>query len=356
MIDLARLFRRNEPAPADVFGFAVVGLGRIAEHFLKAVADSPTVRATALVSGDAVKAQKLAKQYQVAHTSTYADFDSLRDNADVHAVYLALPVSMHREFTARAAAAGKHVLVEKPMANTAADCRAMIADCRAAGVLLSVAYRCPYDPSHQKLRDLLRSGALGTVRRIDSQFGFPLDPADWRFQPGLAGGGSLYDVGIYPLNAARFMLGEEPVEETATATTDGNGLETSIEWTSRFPRGTEVHCRSSYLEKLDDTFTVTGTSGTLSLKPAFSHREHIGLRGHYTDPATGRQIEVNETTPREMPSHFRLEAEHLAACVRSGSALLTPGEDGLHDLEAMEQIYTAAGVCHPAETVPGGPA
>lgn len=346
VIDLARLFHRHNPTPpaTNPFGFAVVGLGRIAEHFLKAIADSSTVRATALVSGSPHKAAKLARQYNVPHTCTYAGFDSLRDRVDVHAVYLALPVSMHREFTARAAAAGKHVLVEKPMADTAEDCRAMIAGCHAANVFLSVAYRCPYDPLHQEVRDLLRAGALGTIERIDSQFGFPLDPADWRYQPGLAGGGSLYDVGIYPLNAARFMLGENPASHTAIATTDSNGLETSIDWTSQFPSGTTLHCRSSYLQKLADTFTVTGTAGTLTLKPAFSHRERIHLHGHYTDPVGIKRIEIDEATSPNLPSHFRLEAEHLAACAQTGSPLLTPGEDGLHDLQAMEQIYAAAGV------------
>lgn len=349
MIDLTRIFRRTPPPPpADVFGYAIVGLGRIARDLMNAIADSPTVRATALVSGDADKAQKIAAEYGVAHTCTYADFESLRDRPDVHAVYLALPVSMHREFTRRAAAIGKQVLVEKPMANTAEDCRAMIADCKAAGVLLSVAYRCPYDPLHQKVRDLIRSGALGNVERIESQFGFALDPADWRYNGGLAGGGSLYDVGIYCLNAARFMLGEEPTRHTAAATTDGNGLETSIDWTSYFQSGAEAHCRSSYLEKQKDTFLVTGTAGELTLRPAFSHRSRIHLRGHATDPATGKRIDFDcdtpGDTPGDIPSHFRLEAEHLGQCARTGSPLLTPGEDGLHDLQAMEQIYAAAGM------------
>ncbi len=346
MIDFRALLARKPPSP-DAFGFAVVGLGRIADHFLRAVANSPTVRVTALVSSDAKKAKKIARRYGVPHTCGYGDFDWLRDRPDVHAVYLALPVSMHREFTAHSAMAGKHVLVEKPMAANAEDCCAMIADCRAAGVLLSVAYRCPYDPLHQQLRTLIRDGALGRIERIEGQFGFKLDESDWRFNGALAGGGSLYDVGIYPLNAARFLLGEEPTHHTATATASASGLETGIDWTSFFPSGAEARCRSSYLQRQTDTLAVHGKAGTLTLDPAFSHTSRFRMRGDYTHPHTGERVEVDTSTPNSTPSHFRLEAEHLAYCARTGAPLLTPGEDGLHDLKAMEAIYRAADVAPP---------
>lgn len=356
MIDLRRLFHRTPEPPAGSFGYAVVGLGRIAEHFLNGIRTSPTVRATALVSGDAAKAGKLAARYNVPHTSTYADFDQLRDNPDVHAVYIALPVSMHAEFTARAAAAGKHVLVEKPMAPTAADCQSMIDSCRAAGVLLSVAYRCPYDPMHQRALHLLRTGAIGTLERMESNFGFALEADDWRNTPGLAGGGSLYDVGIYCLNAARYFTGSEPAGEHATATTSPLGLETSIDWTSTFappPRpanskGDPVpvvgHFHSSYLERFNGQFTLHGTDGTLTLAPAFAHREPIRLRGTVQNRSGGAPTHIHEQPPKDTPSHFRLEAEALARSAQTGAPLPTPGEDGLHDLQAMQRIYAAAGL------------
>ncbi len=349
MIDLSRLMDRltgRAPRTAETatFGFAVVGLGRIAEHFLKGLRDSPTVRVTALVSGDAAKAERMAKQYGVAHTCGYGEIDILRALPDVHAVYLALPVSMHREFTAHAAMAGKHVLVEKPMAATAEDCRAMIADCRAAGVLLSVAYRCPYDPMHRRALDLVRSGALGTIERMESSFGFALNADDWRRNGALGGGGSLYDVGIYSLNAARYFMGTEPVSETATAQADANGLEMAIDWVSRFADGAEAVCRSSYLERFEGVFLLHGSKGSLTLDPAFTHRAPIRLHGTVTDPATGASVAIDEAAPKTTPSHFRLEAEALAHSAATGVPLPTPGEDGLHDLEAMERIYAAAGL------------
>ena len=344
MIDLRNLFHRSTPSPPDAFGFAVVGLGRIAEHFLKALADSPVARVTALVSGDAKKAARLAKQYSVPHTCGYDDVEALRERPDVHAVYLALPVGMHREYTARAARAGKHVLCEKPMANTAEESRAMIQSCRDAGVLLAIAYPCPHDPLYGLGRELVRTGALGTLHRMTSQFSFTLAADDWRRDAKLAGGGSLYDLGIYSLNAARFFLGEEPTHHEATAVTDSHGLELAIDWTSHWAGGVAGEFRSSYIDAFRDTFSLEGTGGQLTLSPAFSHRERFRLRGSIIDPATGKRIEIDEKTPDSTPSHFRLEAEHLVHCARNGTPLLTPGEDGLRDMEAMAAIYAAADV------------
>ena len=346
MIDLQRLLGRKGRAAvnADAFGYAVVGLGRIAEHFLRGIQDSPFVRATALVSGDAGKAGKLAKQYDVPFTCGYTDFDALRERADVHGVYLALPVSMHREFTERAARAGKHVFVEKPMASNADECRVMVEACREAGVLLSVAYRCPFDPMHQRLRALIAEGALGRVESIASTFGFKLAADDWRCNNELAGGGSAYDVGVYPLNAARFLMGTEPEITSAAATVNSSGMESSIAWTMRFPEGAEARCESSYLKELPNVLTVRGSAGELTLDPAFTHRVRLPLRGWVTDPASGKRVEVNEISPSSTPSHFRLEAEHLAECARMGEPVITSGEDGLRDMELIAQMYAMAGV------------
>ena len=345
---MQNFFRRGPaitgPPGVRRFGFAVVGLGHIAGCFLDALRDSPTCVVAATVSGNLAKARQTADRYRVPQALTYEEFDRIRDNPAIDAIYLALPVSMHREYTERAAAAGKHILCEKPMASSAEDARAMIAACQAAGVSLSIAYRCPYTVVHGRARYLLRAGVLGTGLRIESGFGFRLDPG-WRADPALAGGGSLFDVGIYPLNAARYLLGEEPCGiSAASAVCDSNGLEGSIAWTSEFPSGAVAACRSSYLEHIADTLEVTGSAGTLLLAPAFSHRERLRLQGEYTDASTGKRVKVDEQTPTGTASQFRLEAEALAAAVLKGANLITPGEDGLADMVAMEAIYAAAGV------------
>lgn len=345
-----RLFRdaeeRDAAKPAvPAFGYAVVGLGHIAEYFLKALEQSPVCRVAAVVSGDVEKAQRLRKRFQVPRALTYDAFDSLRDDPAVQAVYLALPVSMHREFTERAAAAGKHVLCEKPMASTAEDASAMVEACRSAGVRLSVAYRCPHTFVHREARRLLQTGALGPrdTLQIESGFGFPLKPG-WRTEPGFAGGGSLYDVGIYPLNAARFLLGEEPTGvRQAAATCAPNGLEEEIEWVNQFPSGAVLSGRSSYRTLIRDTLKIGGSRGSLLLSPAFSHRETLKMAGEYRDEQ-GAVIPVDVSTPADEVSQFRMEAEQLAHSVLHGEPMLTPGEDGLSDMVAMEAIYRAAGV------------
>ena len=165
-----------------------------------------------LVSGHRDKADRIAAQYDVPADSiyNYENFDQIVHNPAVDAVYVALPNSMHAEYTIRAAKAGKHVLCEKPMATNVADCEQMIAACKAANVKLMIAYRCHYEPTNLSAIELIRDGALGQVQAIESAFGFNMGPNEWRTNKKLAGGGPLFDVGIYSLNACRYLTGEEP--------------------------------------------------------------------------------------------------------------------------------------------------
>jgi predicted dehydrogenase len=202
----------STPSTDRKIGYAVIGLGQIAGHFLPGVGLTTNSRITALVSGHREKAERIAAQYDVPTNSiyNYENFDEIAHNPAVDAVYVALPNSMHAEYTIRAAKAGKHVLCEKPMATSVADCESMIAACKAANVKLMIAYRCHYEPTNLKAIQLIRDGSLGKVQAIESAFGFNIAPGEWRLSKKLAGGGPLYDVGIYSLNACRYLTGEEP--------------------------------------------------------------------------------------------------------------------------------------------------
>ena len=337
-------FRGKSAGNGQKFGFAVVGLGHIATPFLEQLQGSAACRVSTVVSGDASKVAAARKRFGIEHSYTYAEFDRLADNPAVDAVYLALPVSLHREYTERAAAAGKHVLCEKPMAPSSADAAAMIAACRAAKVRLGVAYRCPHTSVHRRLRELLQMGAFGPLSslKIKSGFGFELKPG-WRDEEALAGGGSLWDVGIYALNAARFLMGEEPVAvENASAIVDANGMEREITWTSVFPSGARALCSSSYQREIRDTLRVSGELGSAVMDPAYRWQKPYRLHGSLHTPSLNRSNDLNLRGPDER--EFRLEAEELAAAVREGRDSICPGEDGLADLRAMEEIYRAAGV------------
>lgn len=324
--------------------YAPVGLGRISDIFMRACANSPKAKITGLVTGHpAEKGRKYAGQYNVPSISiyTYETYNRLRDNKEIDAVYIGLPNSMHCEYTVRAAEAGKHVLCEKPMAISSAECRRMIDACRHADVKLMIAYRVHYDPTWTQALDLVRSGAIGQVQSFDGSFlGFQA-PGEWRLDRKLAGGGSLMDLGIYPLNAIRYIAGEEPTSFAANvATRDRSGkfrdMEQSLQWIMKFPSGVLATGASSYQQSGGNYLRINGDKGHLVMDPAYSY-DGLRLTGH----TSSGDIEVNATG--KQPFQFTLEAEHFADCVHHNTEPKTPGEEGLKDLLAMESIYKAAG-------------
>ena len=265
-------------------GYAVIGLGEIAKHFIGGVGMSQHSKITGLVSGDRAKAEAQAAQLGIPTNSvyTYAEMDRMRDNKSIDAVYVALPNSLHAEYTIRSAKAGKHVLCEKPMAVSVAECQGMIEACKAASVKLMIAYRMQYEPLTLEAIGRLRSGEIGDIRSIEAAFGFDSKPGVWRLQKKLAGGGCLMDVGIYPLNATRYLTGEEPADFKAFQTTHRDDprfteVEETVTWTTRFPSGILATCSTTYGGQMPGFFKVTGSKGVLEMGPAYSY-EGITLR------------------------------------------------------------------------------
>jgi predicted dehydrogenase len=331
-------------APAKKTGYAVIGLGRIAGHFMPGTRLSTNSQITGLVSGHRDKAERIAAEYGVAKDSIYSyeNFDEIAHNKAIDAVYVALPNSMHAEYTIRAAKAGKHVLCEKPMATSVAGCEAMIAACKAANVKLMIAYRCHYEPTNLRAVKLIRDGALGQVQAIESSFGFNIAKGEWRLSKKFAGGGPLYDVGIYSLNACRYLTGEEPEKISACASVidhDGrfNEVEENLSWTMRFPSGIVASCATTYGAPMEGFFRVHGTRGWLEADQAFVY-EGLRLRG-----AFGGET-LDEPNPSRDPSQFQAEAEHFSRCVQNGLEPQSPGEEGLRDMRYIAEIYKSAGI------------
>ena len=349
-LGLAAGFTRALPAQATAAGaprktgYAVIGLGRIAAHFMPGAVNSTNSAITGLVSGHRDKAERIAAQYGVPLTSiyNYDNFDEIAHNPSIDAVYVALPNSMHAEFTIRAAKAGKHVLCEKPMATSVADCEAMIAACKAANVKLMIAYRCHYEPFHLRSIQMIRDGKLGQVQSISSCFGFNIAPGEWRLNKKLAGGGPLYDVGIYSLNACRYLTGEEPAAlEGYTTTIDHDGrfneVEENVVWTMRFPSGIVSSCATTYGANMSGYFKVYGSKGWLALDPGFNY-EGVHMRGE-----VGGQV-LDQINPSRDPYQFQAEAEHFSHCVQNNLEPQSPGEEGLKDMRYIAQIYRSAGI------------
>ncbi|HEX6038020.1 Gfo/Idh/MocA family oxidoreductase [Longimicrobium sp.] len=339
------------PLPPDQrVGWAIVGLGDFAlNQILPAIGDTRMCRLSAVVSGNADKAREVARAYGVAPSSVYSyeDFDRIRDNPDVQVVYVILPNALHRDWTLRAAGAGKHVLCEKPMAVSVEDCRAMIQACRAAGRKLMIAYRAQFEPHALLARQMITEGRIGDVQSIAGEHGRMLEldkPRDqWRARQELAGGGSLYDIGIYNINTARFLLGREPVEVTATlrrADDPRITVETGVDYAMRFEDGTRSSFNSSYEYKNTKRLQVMGTEGTIELDPA---TEYYGNRLLLKTEQAVEQREIRPT------NQFASEMDHFAECVMHDRDPRTPGEEGMRDVAIMQAIYEAARTGRPVE-------
>jgi predicted dehydrogenase len=334
----------NAQAPTRKTGYCVIGLGRIAGHFMPGVLNTTNSRITALVSGHRDKAERIAAQYGIPQSSiyNYDNFDEIARDPAIDAVYVALPNSMHAEFTLRAAKAGKHVLCEKPMSTNVADAERMIAACKAANVKLMIAYRCHYEPTNLKAVKLIRDGALGQVQAIESAFGFNIGKGEWRIDKKLAGGGPVFDVGIYSLNACRYLTGEEPAHLSAYASTidhDGrfNEVEENVSWIMKFPSGILASCSTTYGAGMEGFYRVHGSKGWLQVDEAFSY-SGLRLRAEFSG------TKLDELNPARDPSHFQAEAEHFSHCIQNGLEAKSPGEEGLRDMRYITEIYRSAGI------------
>jgi predicted dehydrogenase len=335
------VFPLPEP-PGRKLGWAIVGLGHLAvNQILPAIEGCHRSKVTALVSGRPAKARLLASLHGVQSGKIYSydSYDEIAHDPAIDVVYVALPNSMHAEYTVRALQAGKHVLCEKPMATTPEECEAMIAAAKAADRKLMIAYRLRYEPFNRELIRIARDPSeMGPTRMILAEAGFPIgDPGQWRLRRKMAGGGSLMDIGIYALQAARYLTGEEPVEVRAMVQSAANDprfveVEENVAFQLRFPGGVLASCTCSYGTGMN-RFRVFKHEGSAELEPALSYS---GLRMRVY---RGRSIEE-----RLLPvvDQFAAEMDHFSERIMNGEEPLTPGEDGLRDLRVMMAIYEAA--------------
>jgi predicted dehydrogenase len=340
-------------------GVAIVGVGRISvNEMLPAFAQSKHAKPAALVSGDRAKALKVAHQYNIPESAVldYKDYDKLATMPEVQAVYIALPNSMHAEYTVRAAKAGKHVLCEKPMANSVAECEQMIDACRKAGKKLMIAYRSQYEESDRTLLKMIRNQELGQLKEfisVNSQH--MADPQHWRLKRALAGGGALPDVGLYCINAARFLSGEEPIEVMgSTYATPGDPrfkeVEESCQFVLRFPSGFIATCSTGYSSHKSQMFRLNGTTAWAELSPAYAYQ---GITLKVSRQVGGK--EYASTIQADNKNQFAAELDHFAACIQQDRAVHTPGEEGLQDQRIMEAIYASARTHRPVQLKAPGP-
>lgn len=328
--------------PARQAGWAIVGLGQLAlEEIMPAFAECQTSKPVALVSGHPDKARKVARAYGIREDAIYdyQNYDRLADNKEVDAIYIVLPNSMHAEFTLRGLKAGKHVLCEKPMATSASDAEKMIAAAREARRHLMIAYRLHYEPFNMKAMEICKSGALGKIKIFVSTNGQNVEAPNIRLS-GELGGGPMGDVGVYSINAARYTLGEEPVEVYAVAQRPADDprfreVPESVAYTLRYPSGVIAHCGCSFGMAESRFYQVHGTEGSLKMDPAFSYR---GLRLHVKQGDPKKGSAAAKELMLQAKNHFAQEMDHFSSVILDGETCRTPGEMGLADMRILEAL------------------
>ena len=335
------LFAQAEPEPKKL-GFALVGVGSLTMgQLLPAFAKCKYAKALALVSGHPDKARQQADKYGIdaKNIYNYDNYDSMKDNPDIDVVYVVLPNSMHAEYTIRAAKAGKHVLCEKPMANSVAECQAMIDACAAAKRKLMIAYRMHYEPMTQQAIALAQSPTdIGTIKMITAEAGFNMgNPTQWRCNKQLAGGGSLMDMGIYALNAVRYLSGQEPSEVAAVSYSTPNDprftdIEETISFELKFDSGIVASVLSTYGFGCG-RFRLYGTRGQLEAEPFQSYG------GNHLYLTRGREKQEVQYTP---VNHFATEMDDFCQCIAADKESRTAGDEGLKDIKVMMAAYDSA--------------
>ena len=313
--------------------YAVVGLGWFAQAaILPGFAAAKNSELVALVTGDPAKAKALSDKYSVA-CHGYGDYDGLMASGQVDAVYIALPNSMHREYTERAARHGVHVLTEKPMAETAADCQAMIDTCAAANVRLMVAYRLHFEEANLKAIEAATSGTIGTPRLFSSVFTQQVVEGNIRLDDSL-GGGPLQDIGIYCINAARYLFRAEPDEVSALASWPADKrfeeVPETVCATLRFPGERLATFSCGFGEAKVDEYRLVGSAGDLRMSPAY------GWKGELKQWITTEKGTKEATFPDK--GQIAPELTYFSGCVLDGREPEPSGLEGLIDVRIIEAL------------------
>jgi len=321
-----------------MINYAVVGAGWISqEAFLPGVVQSGNSRVAAIVTGDRAKAARLADFYGIGAIVGYDGYDALLASGAIDAVYIALPNDMHADYAIRAARAGKHVLVEKPLAASEDEALAMIAAARAANVFLMTAYRLHNEPGTVAVLEHIRAGAIGRPLVFQSVFSFQMAAGNHRLKA-TAWGGPLQDVGVYCINAARHIFAEEPIEAIATAHRPADDprfvdIDATVAATLRFPSGGVAQFVASFGAAAVDNYRVVGTSGDLELDPGFKFETATKLR-------LRRDGKVVETQFPQI-DHFGAQAAYFSDCIAAGTPPEADGDEGLADMRALLAIEKA---------------
>lgn len=321
-----------------VLRVAIMGLGSYGTRVAEALQSCTRARLTGVISGTPSKIKNWQARYNIPEKNcyNYENFGNIKNNPDIDAVYVITPNALHHDHVIKAAAAGKHVICEKPMAVNAREGQEMIDACKKSKVRLLVGYRLHFEPKTLEIIRMRRDGELGKILFFQGLSGFRIgNPEQWRLKKELSGGGSIMDIGIYSINGARYMVGEEPVWVTAQETKTNpdkfkEGIDETILFQLGFPGGAVASCLSTYNMSYLDRFFVTAEKGFAELQPATGY-----------GPIMGRTNRGELNYPHQ--THQTVQMDEMAGIILDGKQPAVPvdGEEGLRDLKIIDAIYAA---------------
>lgn len=329
----------SQPYQGPVLRVAIMGLGSYGTRVAEAMLSSKMAKLTGVISGTPSKIKEWQTKYGIPEKNcyNYENFDAIKNNGEIDAVYIITPNALHKDQAIRVANAGKHVISEKPMALNAIEGQQMIDGCKKANVKLLVGYRMHFEPKTLEIVRMRSAGELGKVLFFQGQCGFVIgDPTQWRLNKKLSGGGAMMDIGIYAVNGSRYMIGEEPIWVTAQETKNNpekfkEGIDETIQFQFGFPGGAVASCLSTYSMNSLDRFFVDGTKGFGEMQPSTGYGP-IKARTH-----------LGELTHPHV-THQTVQMDEMAAIILQGKQPIIPvdGEEGLKDLKIMDAIFLAA--------------
>ncbi|MCA9987696.1 MAG: Gfo/Idh/MocA family oxidoreductase [Anaerolineales bacterium] len=313
---------------ATIARLAVVpAIERAGNGFLAAVGSRSGARAAALA--------------QASGATAYDNYDAVLADPAVDIVYIPLPNHLHKPWTLKALAAGKHVLVEKPFALNATEARVMAAAAEAANRVLAEAAMWRYHPRSRRIRALVQAGELGTIHSLRAAFTFLAQPApeNQRLFVAAMGGGSLWDVGTYAVGLARWILDEEPVAVTAQAQWHSEGVDLSLVGTLRFGSGALATIESGFTTALQQTYTILGTAGAIEFA---EHDAFIPGQGPAGFQLRGPAAPAGETIRLPGADQYQLMVEHMGAVIQGQQTLAIPPADSVRQMMVLDALRAAA--------------
>lgn len=314
-------------------GVALVGLGYYSTDLLApALQLTQNCYLSGIVTGTPSKEDKWREQYKIPEKNiyNYENFDTIADNPDIDVIYIVLPPSMHAEYSIRAAEAGKHVWCEKPMALNVEECQRMIDACKKNKVKLSIGYRMQHEPNTQEIIAYRKNKKYGELQELSAAAGYYESRTNhWKLQKAM-GGGAMYDMGVYPLNAARYSTGLEPIAVTASQSTKRpeifHEVDETMAFELEFPGGVKANCETSFGKGLN-SLKVTCKDGWYTLEP---FQSYSGIKG-----VTSDGTKLNATIPNQQTRQM----DNDAMAIINNRPVLVPGEEGLRDIRVVEAIY-----------------